>query len=181
MSIKDKILSVFSGGVPVQASGVTVLKKKIGDEVLVSVDLQGMGQAELAGFNMMYPSSVLAPVLKIGSTVQCDVINGNLWGSFETDLIANAIKDDQSLETYVAVSKVVKFGDPPAQDGRVCTVKFTCKAHGTGSIVLTDRNFGYYDGNGSLVDYESDCADAGFDMQSPDIIPGRVLCVIVVE
>jgi hypothetical protein len=183
--LKELFAKFSSDSEPGNLSGlmtVPVIRKKINEAVLVSVDLQGLGPAVLAGFNLYYQESVIAPVLKTGSVVNVDSSVGDLWAGFETDLITNRVKDDDTNETFVAVSRVVKMGDPPAQDGRLCTMKFQCKAHGTSSIILKNRNFGLYQ-NGDFVAYQSDAPEYGYEMQPEEVPPPvyRVLCVVVVE
>jgi len=178
-----QFLKGLTGSTAASTTSTVVLEKKIGDDVLISIDLENLQESTFAGMNLVYPSVVKPKLLNNG--IACDVINGNLWSGLPTELLANDIMDHDTGQKYVYVSKVVKMGQPAEQSGRLVTVKFQCVAKGTGIVALESISIGRIL-NGWAALYEPSSNPLQFDIETPVEpppvpLPGMVICIINVE
>jgi len=144
----------------VSACGQTVtLKKNVGDTVTVAVKMETAEAHKFVGFDVSYPSAILTPVIASGNAVA--FVEGDVYAgkTFETlCTLGNGV---------VVLSKVLKVGDPVVQSGTVATVLFVCKAHGTGTISLSNMLSGYVGSGGTVTKYVGTVQPVSVELQEP--------------
>lgn len=161
MSI-DKVFK-WAGRKSVAPTDVTVVKK-VGDLIKVSVDITNMMESNYVGFRLNYPATIMSPVFENGSDVIVKCDNGDVFKDQEIDLICNGIRDDQTGEKWIYVSKVLKGGDPVATpSGRILSMYFVCVGSGTGTLEVVEREYGHLEAN---TEYESEATPLTLTIQT---------------
>lgn len=150
-------------------SGPVTLVKKIGDDVLVSVDIEGMQPANYIGFQLNYPASIIGPVLVAGSEHSVLYSASDVFGALECDVVANYHKDDQTLSEYVYFSKTVKaLAVSTKENSRIATFTFKALAAGTGELTVTARKYGKLLPSGEDTEYNSVSDPLQFSLAEPE-------------
>jgi hypothetical protein len=152
--------------ITVQACSQTVvLKKNVGDTVLVTVNMETAEAHKFVGFDISYPVDVMAPIVTEGNTVAFEEGTVYAGQSFET-LCTKSVNS-------VVVSKVLKAGNPVAEEGSVLTVKFVCTGHGAGNVTLTNMVAGYLSG-GTVTKYLTTVTPIPLELAAPMPVTFRI-------